>query len=243
MTLLGLTGEPTVFPTVAATSIPSVTAEQMRDVDRLAVEEYGLLLIQMMENAGLRLAELAIRRFRPAAVGVLCGIGGNGGGGLVAARHLANRGIGVHVSLAEDPSRLGDVPRHQLEILERMGVTVGPEPAAADLVLDALLGYSLRGAPRGGAAELIRWANGQGAPNCSLDVPSGLDATTGDRRNPIIPAAATLTLALPKTGLANAPDAVGELYLADISIPPGLYARLGIRVRPIFAEAPILRLG
>jgi NAD(P)H-hydrate epimerase len=242
VTLGGGTGEPTGVPTVVASSIPTVTAMQMREVDRLAVEEYGLALIQMMENAGIHLAELVIRRFRPSSVGVLCGIGGNGGGGLVAARHLANRGKRVHVSLAEDPSRLGDVPRHQLSILQRMGVSVRPEPARADLVLDALLGYSLRAAPRGGAAALIRWANGQGTTVCSLDVPSGVDATRGHMRDPSIRAAATLTLALPKTGLANAPHAVGELYLADISIPPVLYARLGMQVPAIFGQGPILRL-
>ena len=73
-------------------------------------------------------------------------------------------------------------------------------------------------------------------------MPSGVDATTGDTNDPVIRAAATLTLALPKTGLANAPDAVGELYLADISIPPALYARLGMQVPAIFGQGPILRL-
>jgi NAD(P)H-hydrate epimerase len=75
------------FLELRASSIPTVTAEQMRKVDRVAMGEYGLLLIQMMENAGLHLADLAIRRFRPRAVAVRCGRGGNGGGGLVAARH------------------------------------------------------------------------------------------------------------------------------------------------------------
>lgn len=77
---------------------------------------------------------------------------------------------------------------------------------------------------------------------CSLDVPSGLDATTGGIGDPCIRAVATLTLALPKTGLTSAPEVVGELYLADISIPPALYSKIGIRVDPIFASGPILRL-
>jgi NAD(P)H-hydrate epimerase len=230
------------FPSAPSSSIPAVTAEQMREVDRVVVEELELLLIQMMENAGVRLAELAVRRFQPEAVAVLCGPGGNGGGGLVAARHLANRGVRVAVTLGEDRSRLGDVPRHQLAILERMAVPVGTEPAAAGLVLDALIGYSLRGDPHGRAAELIRWANEQDAAVCSLDVPSGLDATTGDIGDPCMRARATLTLALPKTGLVAAPEVVGELFLADISIPPGLYSKLGIQVGPIFGFGPILRL-
>jgi NAD(P)H-hydrate epimerase len=230
------------FPSTPSSSIPAVTAEQMREVDRVVVEEFDLLLIQMMENAGIRLAELAVRRFQPVAVAVLCGRGGNGGGGLVAARHLANRGVRVGVTLGEDRSRLGEVPGHQLAILERMDVPVVPEPVAAGLVLDALIGYSLRGDPYGRAAELIRWANEQEAPVCSLDVPSGLDATTGNVGDLCIRALATLTLALPKTGLAAAPEVVGELYLADISIPPALYSRLGIQVDLVFASGPILRL-
>jgi NAD(P)H-hydrate epimerase len=230
------------FPSAATSSIPALTAEQMREVDRLAVEEFGLLLLQMMENAGAHLAALSMRRFQPTSVSVLCGPGGNGGGGLVAARHLANHGVQVAVTLAADRDRLGEVPRHQLSILERMRVSIGTEPSASDLILDALVGYSLRGDPRTRAARLIRWANEQEAPVCSLDVPSGLDATTGDVRDPCIRATATLTLALPKTGLASASGVVGELYLADISIPPELYSGLGIRVGSNFAPGPILRV-
>ncbi|HEX6332418.1 MAG TPA: NAD(P)H-hydrate epimerase [Actinomycetota bacterium] len=230
------------WPSVPASSIPHLTADQMREVDRIAVDQLGLLLIQMMENAGARLAELAFGRFEPAGVVVLCGRGGNGGGGLVAARHLANRGVDVRVVLADVPHRLGDVPRHQLAILEAMGVTIEREPAEAELVLDALIGYSLRGDPRGRAAELIRWANGRATPVCSLDLPSGLDAATAAVGEPCIRATTTLTLALPKTGLASAEEVVGELYLADLSIPPAVYASLGIRVGPIFASSSILRL-
>lgn len=231
------------FPEVPPRSIPALTAEQMREVDRIAVEELGLLLIQMMENAGSRLAELAVRRFGPGSIAVLCGRGGNGGGGLVAARHIANRGVSVSVTLSHDAGDLGEVPRHQLSILERMGVSIEPQPQDADLVIDALIGYSLRGDPRGRSAELIAWANARGAPVCSLDVPSGLDATTGTVGDPCVRATATLTLALPKTGLAVAREVVGELYLADISIPPSVYARLGLEFGPVFAPGSILRLG
>lgn len=230
------------FPNVMSSSIPAVTAEQMREVDRLAVEEFDLLLIQMMENAGIRLAELALQRLEPRSVAVLCGRGGNGGGGLVAARHLANHGVGVAVTLGTDRDRLGDVPKHQLSILESMGVPIGTEPSVSDLIVDALIGYSLRGDPRGRAGDLIKWANEQDVPVCSLDVPSGLDAATGAVRAPCIRATATLTLALPKTALAGASDVVGELYLADISIPAELYSRLGIEAGPIFKSGAILRL-
>jgi NAD(P)H-hydrate epimerase len=112
--------------------------------------------------------------------------------------------------------------------------------------VDGVIGYSLKGSPEGPAADLIHWANGQDAPVLSLDVPSGVDAETGVALDPAIRASATLTLALPKEGL-RAPDAeryVGELYLADIGVPPSLYSRppLGLSVGPIFAESDLLRL-
>jgi NAD(P)H-hydrate epimerase len=112
--------------------------------------------------------------------------------------------------------------------------------------VDGVIGYSLKGSPRGAAAELIRWANAQDAPVLALDIPSGIDAATGNGFDPAIRASATLTLALPKEGL-RAPGAeryVGELYLADIGVPPSLYGgpSLGLSVGPIFAESDILRL-
>lgn len=82
-----------------------VTAEQMREVDRVMVEDLGIVLLQMMENAGRQLADLTIARYRPSRVTILARPGGNGGGGLVAARHLANRGIDVEVVLAAPERR------------------------------------------------------------------------------------------------------------------------------------------
>ena len=97
--------------------------------------------------------------------------------------------------------------------------------------------------PRGTAAEMIRWANKRSAPTLSLDIPSGLDTATGKVFDPAITATATLTLALPKQGLRTQHKQVGELYLADISVPPALYERaLGLEVGPLFAESDIIRL-
>ena len=91
-----------------------------------------------------------------------------------------------------------------------------------DLIIDALIGYSLRAAPRGNALELIKWANSTGTPILSLDTPSGVDSTTGETWGEYIHARWTMTLALPKTGLL--PDKTGELILADIGIPPSAYS-------------------
>jgi NAD(P)H-hydrate epimerase len=138
-----------------------------------------------------------------------------------------------------------------MTILESMGVpieTAGGEVnlPSADLIIDALIGYGLTGAPRGTPAELISAANKHDAPVLALDVPSGVDTTTGVAYRPSVRATATLTLALPKEGLGRDParNRVGELYLADISVPPGLYSRppLSLDVGPIFAREDIIRL-
>lgn len=237
--------------------VPFVTTDQMREVDRLVVERYGIILLQMMENAGRHLAHLAQRRFlggdpRGRAVLVLAGPGGNGGGGLVSARRLYSWGANLQVWVAAEPSRMAQVPRHQLTVLERMGVPIQVagrdiELSPADLIIDALIGYSLRGAPAGGTAALIRAARGQSrASVLSMDLPSGVDATTGAVYEPCIKATATLTLALPKQGLRSqsARRHVGELYLCDIGVPPEFYSLppLCLDVGPIFATGDIVRI-
>lgn len=231
-------------------SIPALTTAQMAEVDRLMIEEYGIMLIQMMENAGRNLAEQARRMLDGNLSGrkivVLCGAGNNGGGGMVAARHIHNRGANVEVKFAGGPARLKDVPAHQWRILQTMGLAENDDPdlARTDLIIDALIGYGLSGDPRKATAEWIVQANVSGRPILALDVPSGLDATTGIPASPCIRARATLTLALPKTGLLmpSARPFVGDLYLADISVPPQLYQRLGIQASPLFNEDVIIRI-
>lgn len=234
-----------------AMPLPLLSAAQMREVDRLMVEVYHIDLIQMMENAGLQFALLAKRLLnnditdRPLVV--LAGRGNNGGGGLVAARHLLNWGAWVQIVLTHPAETYNNVPAQQLTILQAMGAPLawaeeGWELPLADLLLDAMIGYGLRNAPQGKARDLIQLANSSRAPILSLDVPSGIDSTTGQRFTPHIHATATLTLALPKTGLLVAAQACGDLYLADISVPPQLYADLGLAAPPLFAKDTILPL-
>ena len=222
--------------------IPALTEDQMREVDRIMIEDLGIELMQMMENAGRNLAELAVRRFNPASAAVLAGSGGNGGGGLVAARHLSNRGVRVSVALSRPANDFGGVPAHQLAILQKMQVpVVSGAVAEADLIVDALIGYSLQSDPRGDTRDLIDWANASAAPVLSLDAPSGLNVTTGIAATPCVQATATMTLALPKTGLMNAPQ-VGELFLADISVPPSVYEAFGFEVGDLFDEDSVIRV-
>ncbi len=227
-------------PAYPSADLPAITAEQMREVDRVMTDELGIQLAQMMENAGRSLADLAITRYQPSTCTVLAGRGGNGGGGLAAARHLHNRGVAVTVAL--DGRDLDEVPAHQLRILRGMGVPLTAEPPPASLVIDAMIGYSLRGDPRGPVAGRIDWANRQPSPTLALDLPSGLDATMGRVGNPCIVADATLTLALPKTGLGMAPQVVGSLFAADISVPPSVHERFGLPLSAPFAAGAIVRV-
>ena len=167
---------------------------------------------------------------------------------MVAARHLLNWGADVQIKIVVPLEHLKGTPAHQWRILEAMGVGNRNEPelAEADLIVDALIGYGLVGNPRNPQAAWIERINASNRPVLALDTPSGLDVTTGSPGNPCIRASATLTLALPKAGLleARAKPYVGQLYLADISVPPGLYAApsLNLEVGPLFEHEAILHL-
>ena len=243
-----------MFPWVK--NVPFVTTEQMIEVDRAMISDYKIELIQMMEGAGRNLAHLARHRFldgdpQGKHVVVLAGTGGNGGGAMVAARRLHNYGAHVQLFITKRDEAFTPIPAHQLDILRRMKVDIclADEVSVANkpaLILDGVIGYSLRGNPRGSAGDLIRWANAQAAPILALDAPSGVDTTSGTVFEPAIAATATMTLALPKKGLLieAVAEQVGELYLADISVPPALYASpaLQIKVDNLFAQSDIVRL-
>ncbi len=221
------------FVTEDGAEVPAVTAAQMRETDRIAIEETGPSLLQMMEHAGRSLAHEALDRlgdaWRSARVVVLAGPGGNGGGGICAARHLVNRGVDLRLCLAE-AHRLSDVAAWQRKTFRQAGgqeATPGHlGDAQPGLIIDALLGYNLRGAPRGVVAALIRWTAASGIPVLALDVPSGVDATSGETPGDAVTATWTLTLALPKTGLR--PAFTGALVLADLGIPAAVFRRIGI---------------
>lgn len=233
-------------PTFEADSpVPAVTADEMRAVDRVAVEETGPPLLSMMENAGRGLAERTLATGDGPVV-VLAGGGGNGGGGLCAARHLHDHGRPVAVCLDRPPADLEGAVATQHRTLAATPVPVldpaawngGPLAAVADrlgapgVVVDAVVGYGLTDPLRGTAADLIGAC--ESAPRVvSLDVPTGVDATTGAAPGPAVAPDATLTLALPKTGLVSTG---GDLWLADIGIPPVVFERAGVDYRRPFDD-------
>ena len=238
--------------------LPALSTDEMRKIDRLMVERYGIHLLQTMENAGRNLALLAKRilstdeddedALQDRPIVVLAGRGNNGGGGLAAARHLLNWGAWVQIVMTHPPTELSSgAMRDQFSILQRMDAPLawaeeGWELPPADLVVDALIGYGISGDPNGRTADLIQLANSSVAPILSLDAPSGLDLTSGHPYVPHVSANATMTLALPKLGLLKqeARAASGQLFLADIGVPPALYECLDMEVLPLFASDTVL---
>lgn len=244
------------MPDGSRVSAPAVSMEQMVDIDQAMIHQFHVDVLQMMENAGRHLAALTRDRFLGGVanaqhVTVLAGAGGNGGGALVAARHLFNWGVNVEVVLMRDEADYKGAAGCQLQILKQLEIRVrsGEEATAgegAEVVLDGMVGYSLAGKRlRGLVVDYVRWANAQPAPVLALDVPTGMMATSGDVTSPAIKAQATLALALPKTGTVKhgAEEWVGDLYLADIGIPLVVYRRLGIDPGNLFATSDLIRLA
>lgn len=239
--------ENVTFVTEGGTVLPALTELQMREVDRIAMEDFGLGVLQMMENAGRNLALHAIENVDDpsAEIVILAGSGGNGGGGISCARHLRNRGYRVRLFLTRDPSELRGSAGAQYQIVERAGLAATSASEAEErikhsaLVIDALIGYSLKGAPSGATKDLIEMVNAFSERTLALDIPSGFDSTNGEIPGVAIQPHRTLTLALPKTGLRAVP---GELYVADIGIPPEVYAPLGITLEPFFGGAYWVRI-
>jgi NAD(P)H-hydrate epimerase len=215
---------------------PVFSAEEMRRLDRRAVDELGIPGAVLMERAGRGAAEairawLAARgRRRGARVALLCGKGGNGGDGFVAARWLARYGMRPSVWLAAPPEEVGGDAGQKLAALRRAGIrprrvedesAVAADLARAEVVVDALLGTGARGAPEGLVARLVELINASGRPVVALDIPSGLPADGGAPTGPVVRAALTLTFAGLKRGLVMEPGRswAGQVQVVDLGIP------------------------
>jgi NAD(P)H-hydrate epimerase len=231
-----------VLPEIDGGDVAWVDREQMRAIDRITIDEFCVELAQMMENAGRHLATVALADPAHRTFAVYVGSGGNAGGGLVAARHLRNAGVEVTVVAALPPARLDAVTAHQFDIVRRMAIDVATDPVTADVGIDALVGYGLRGGLRGDIGRLAAALGRHSGRVLSLDLPTGVDATTGVVDPAAVSADATLTLCLPKVGLrANAN--VGALLLADISVPGEVVERVTGQRAPSFRRGPIVRVG
>ena len=236
------------FFTPSQEVVPSVNTHQMREVDRIAEEVYGLSIFQMMENAGRNVAQVTMQQLSNTAdtVTILAGGGGNGGGGLCCARHLQNRGMRVHIVLDRPGQTLQGAAKTQWHILQSAGVRLTPVDQVTDViqqssvVVDAIIGYSLQGKPRETAAKLIQACNQSNASIISLDIPSGMNATTGETYGVVIHPDILMTLAAPKTGLSAL---TCPILLTDIGIPPQLYEQIGIMFPPVFRDGYLVPIN
>jgi NAD(P)H-hydrate epimerase len=212
------------------------TAEEMRQLDRLAIGDYGIPGVVLMENAGAQVARILWQEYpdlRTWRVAVLCGRGNNGGDGFVVTRYLHHMGVPVQAFLVANPETVQGEARVHVEILRRLGMVpqvvstteaaqaLGDQLAAYDLLVDALLGTGLKAAVSGPVQALISAMNAAGKPIVAVDIPSGLSADSGTILGDHVKADLTVTMALPKRGLLLYPAAnyVGRLVVADIGLP------------------------
>lgn len=219
-----------------------LTAAEMREVDRLTTEKYGVPSLTLMEKAGRSVAEFIQQRFPDFAsrrIIVLCGKGNNGGDGFVAARHLKKMGAKVSVCLVGKSAELkGDAAANFKRWKTSNKLTVDGDRKAEllkfesnEIIVDALLGTGVRGALEGRLAEVVDAVNHRpsGSTVVAVDIPSGLNADTGDAPGPVVVADCTITFTAPKPGLllGAGPNHVGELVVRDIGSPFALIDEIG----------------
>lgn len=215
----------------------ALTCQEIRELDILAIEHVGIPGIVLMENAA-RAVALCIYQVLldppKSHVLLLCGPGNNGGDGFVAARHLRNAGVKVAVVLAAPRDKYKGDADLNLGIYERMEGTlldatdetqrkeIEAQITNTDVIVDALLGTGSTGPPRGVIADLVRLANAASrARRVAVDIPTGLNADTGEINEPCFRADATVTFVAPKVGFAGeaAREVLGRLVVADIGVP------------------------
>ena len=196
---------------------PLYTADEMR----AAEASYAGPTFELMERAGRGVAEEVLRRFPDTArVVAWCGTGANGGDGLVAAAQLARAGKQSSVCLLGAEERIAGDAGVALGRAREAGVSFADRPAPADVVVDALFGTGFAGKPRPEAARAIEALNQSGAPVVAVDLPSGVDASTGRVDGPAVRAAATVTFHGLKLGHVVAPGRfqAGDVVVVDIGL-------------------------
>ena len=216
-----------------------VSAEEMRGIDAEAIKKLKIPSLVLMENAGLGVTQVIEKEYFPVggrSISIFCGPGNNGGDGMVVARHLFNRDARVRVFLLTEKSKIRGDAATNLEIILNMGISVKElllaehvrdlrkELISQDLIVDAILGTGSKGAPRGLIKEAISLINGLKTPTLSVDLPTGIDADTGQVKGEAVQADCTVTFAHPKRGFYLYPgmDYTGKIVVVDIGIPKNL---------------------
>jgi len=217
------------------------SVRQVQALDRKAIERYGVPSLALMENAGRAVAAEALRLLKPVPrprVAVVCGTGNNGGDGFVAARHLSNAGVAVSVFVVGSVERLKNDAAVYYRVLKKCGyagkavrgVTAGfrKNLQSSDLIVDAVFGVGLSRAVSGVYAQVIAALNEARPRTLSVDIPSGMDGTTGDVYGACVKACETVTFCVMKKGFLNRAAArwTGRVVVADIGIPRRLWAKI-----------------
>ena len=229
---------------------PILNREQSRAVDRIAIEQFGISSLVLMENAGRGCVDVLERLGIDGPVAILCGKGNNAGDGFVIARHLAIRNHDCRVILLCDPHELtGDAATNfailqkcDVHIIDASGATGSASAVPNDVLLqsldqhatgatwliDALLGTGAHGEPRPPFDTAIDWMNAHPAKKLAVDIPSGLDCDTGQPATHTIRADHTCTFATTKLGFTKPAAApfTGQVHICDIGLPPALVARV-----------------
>ena len=216
--------------------------EQVRAVDRIAMEQYKMPGIVLMENAGRGTAELLLQQRSSGKVLILCGKGNNGGDGFVIARHVENAGRQVHVLLLAKPEELTPDAATNFQIIEKMGIRIDvmslPDDqvrcknlfANTDWIVDALFGTGLQSGVREPYASTIRHLNAAGKRVLAVDVPSGLDCDLGPTPDATVKADLTATFVALKPGLLSPLSAefAGTTHVIDIGVPQKILTEIPI---------------
>lgn len=215
--------------------VSSVT--QMRQMDRMAIHEDKIPELVLMENAGIAAVQTIVRHYPVKGQRwlIVCGVGNNGGDGLVVARHLHSHGAEARVMLLGDPARFGEAAAANLAMVKAIRLPLNQasevdpilaEIAACDGIVDALLGTGITRPVEGLFAEIIAAVNGTTKPVVSLDIPSGVNGDTGHIMGSAVRAAHTITFGLPKAGNLLHPgySQGGHLWVTHISFPPRLHS-------------------
>jgi NAD(P)H-hydrate epimerase len=217
---------------------PTLSRDQVRDIDRRAIQEFGMLDLVLMENAARGTADVLCQLMEhngteKGPVTIVCGKGNNAGDGFAIARHLDLRSIATKLALLCDPSELTGDAAANFAIALKAGILIEQFPTPLDVarfdlaiagsawLVDAILGTGAVGEPRSPFAEAIERLNASKLPILAVDLPSGLDCNTGIAASRTIEAAHTCTFVAAKPGffLADGPKCVGELHVVDIGAP------------------------
>ena len=230
-------------------NVKVVTTQQMREIDRVTIEEVGIPGLDLMEAAGQGVVDaieetlIDISRSR---IAIFCGKGNNGGDGFVVARLLTEKEADVDIYLLGEKSEISGDAKVNLDRVRNMGLKVKEissrdqinNPLGVDIIVDAIFGTGIKGSVRGFPAEVIDLINSSEGTVVAVDTPSGLNTDTGEVEGPCVRAEMTATMGLPKLGLLLFPgkECVGKLEIVDIGVPPEVIEKAGITIEYVERE-------